>query len=191
MHPSCRPTTRLAAELLEDRSTPVVFTVTNANDSGPGSLRAAVAQAEADAAPDTIVFAPSVAGATIGLSSIGDSSLGPSALLVATPVTIRGSGQTISRGPGAPGFRLFAVGPTGSLTLAGLTLSGGLAQGGGSGSGGAGVGLGGAVYNQGALQILDCTLTGNQAVGGGTVGAAGAASGGGGLGGAGDAAGNG
>src|SRR4051794_28000242 len=105
MYPSRRPAIRLAAELLEDRSTPAVFTVTTAADSGPGSLRAAIDQANTAPDADTIVFAPSVAGATIGLSTVGDTSLGPSALFVATPVTIRGNGQTIARAAGAPAFR--------------------------------------------------------------------------------------
>jgi len=44
----CRP--------LEGRITPSTFTVTNANDSGPGSLRQAVAGANAGIGPDDIVF---------------------------------------------------------------------------------------------------------------------------------------
>ena len=44
------------------------FTVTNLNDSGPGSLRAAINAAEANAGADEIVFANGVSG-TITLAS--------------------------------------------------------------------------------------------------------------------------
>jgi len=76
-----------------------------------------------------------------------------------------------------PDFRLFDVGPGASLTLEGLTLSNGMAQGfnggssyqdglGGSGGGGGAAGMGGAIFNEGSLSLLDCTLTGNTAQGG-------------------------
>ena len=45
-----------------------IFTVTNTNDSGPGSLRAAIEQANANAGADEIVFADGVSG-TITLAS--------------------------------------------------------------------------------------------------------------------------
>src|SRR5262249_44594951 len=51
----CRP--RL--EYLEDRLAPAVFTVTNASDSGAGSLRSAVSQANATTGADVITFDPS------------------------------------------------------------------------------------------------------------------------------------
>ncbi len=179
---------------LEDRTTPATFTVTTAADSGPGSLRDAIAQANAAPDADTVVFAPALAGQTIALGTVGDTSLGPTALFVTTPVTVQGSGQTIARdrsGSAPAEFRLFAVSPTGDLTLAGLTLTGGLARGGAGGrgdvggGGGGAAGLGGAVYNQGTLRVFGCALTGNTAVGGANTG--GGAGGGGGLAGPGDA----
>src|SRR3954452_10923669 len=47
---------RLAVETLEDCTVPSTFTVLNVNDSGAGSLRDAVAQANAKPGPDTINF---------------------------------------------------------------------------------------------------------------------------------------
>lgn len=46
-----------------------IFTVTNNSDSGAGSLRDALAQAEANPGADTIVFDGSLAGQTITLTS--------------------------------------------------------------------------------------------------------------------------
>jgi hypothetical protein len=48
---------RLAVEGLEDRDVPTTFTVSNADDSGAGSLRQAILDANARPGADTIVFA--------------------------------------------------------------------------------------------------------------------------------------
>src|SRR3954471_14169170 len=53
-------------EGLEDRTVLSTLTVTNNLDSGAGSLRAAI---KAAASGDTIVFAPSLVGQTIALTS--------------------------------------------------------------------------------------------------------------------------
>ena len=50
------PRTRLDLLKLEDRWVPATFTVLNSNDTGLGSLRDAVAQANANLGIDTIVF---------------------------------------------------------------------------------------------------------------------------------------
>jgi hypothetical protein len=71
-------------------------------------------------------------------------------------------------------MRLFNVTAAGTLTLRGLTLSNGLAQGGDGGDGalgdggggGGGAGLGGAVFNAGTLNVVQSTLSGNTASGG-------------------------
>src|SRR5947209_6050858 len=90
----------LAAELLEDRSTPATITVTNLNDAGAGSLRQAVLDANdviTHPGSDTIVFGGAAVGGTISLTTIGGTQFGPNALEVTSPIFIQGSGETIAR----------------------------------------------------------------------------------------------
>ena len=101
---------------------------------------------------------------------MGDSSVGPSALLIDSQITIDGpsgdSGITLSclRSIDA----LFNVSAIGNLTPQDLTLSGGDIVGDRRlqcpVTGGAA--LGGAIYNQGKLTILDDTFTDDEAQGG-------------------------
>src|SRR4051794_8733830 len=57
--PAARPpTARPRLHGLEDRTAPAVYTVFNANDAGPGSLRDAITQADTTAAADAINFDP-------------------------------------------------------------------------------------------------------------------------------------
>ena len=175
-----RTPSRLRLEHLEARDVPALFTVTSLLDSGSGSLRDAIAQANnegVNAGADTIRFDSAIFGNTIGLSTAGDTTFGPSALGITSDITIdgltgytSGSGVTIARDAAVSNLRLFAVSSTGTLTLQGLTLSGGIAQGGDGGSGnaagGGGAGMGGAVFNQGTLSIIQSLLTNNTATGG-------------------------
>src|SRR6516165_8862291 len=93
---------------LEDRTAPAIFTVSSPNDAGPGSLRDAIAQANATPSADTIDFAPQLQRQTITLASTDpDGEVGPTALVVTNgPLTIRGTGQTIARSTNAAAFRL-------------------------------------------------------------------------------------
>src|SRR5262245_45720468 len=134
-----RRTPRPAVEALEDRCVPSMLTVTDPGDSGPGTLRQAIVDANNEAAhpgPDTIAFAPALAGATITLTTTDPAaSDGPSAFVVSSALTIYGgaAGVTVVRSAagGTPAFRLFDVAGAGALTLQHLTLRGGMALGGG------------------------------------------------------------
>ncbi|QDU19643.1 choice-of-anchor Q domain-containing protein [Urbifossiella limnaea] len=190
---------QLRAEALEDRTVPATFTVTDLSDAGPGTLRAAVGLANAAPDADTIVFAGPAVGGIVLLSTAGGTQFGPNALEVTTPITITGSGETLSRET-IQSLRLIYVSPTGNLVLSNLTLSNGLARGGNGGTnlgddgggGGGGLGAGGAIYNQGTLTITGSTLSGNTARGGdGGAGANNAGSDAGGGGGGGGMGGNG
>ena len=150
-----------------------IITVTNTNDSGPGSLRQALVDANDG---DTIEFA--VTG-TIPLTS-GE-------LVIDQNITISGPGSnslTVRPSSGSF-FRVFDVMPSHSITIQGITISSGYA---GSGQGG-GIyldehvtatiadcvlmnnytgGLGGAIFIDGygggaMLTVLNSTLTGNTA----------------------------
>src|SRR5260370_22893414 len=67
--PGRRPQNRrLVIEVLEDRTLPSTFTVLNLHDSGAGSLRQAVLDANADVGPNVIGFAHGLHG-TILLTS--------------------------------------------------------------------------------------------------------------------------
>ncbi|HEX4413045.1 MAG TPA: choice-of-anchor Q domain-containing protein, partial [Lacipirellulaceae bacterium] len=166
----------LSFERLEDRHVLATFTVTNLSDgpvsfpgSAPGTLRQAVYDANHTAGADTIEFAPSLQG-TINLSIADDNSLGLSALLISSPVTLQGntSGITIARNSAVAEMRLFHVTSTGDLTLNSVSVTGGVARGanGVAASDSGAEARGGAIYNEGSLRIVASTLYGNQAIGG-------------------------
>jgi Bacterial Ig-like domain (group 3)/Putative Ig domain len=196
--PNRRPQ-HLNLETLEAHLAPAVFTVTNALDIGPGSLRQAILNAAGNGVADTIQFSPTLAGKTITLTSNdANTDFGPTALVInADDITIDGSpapGLAIS---GNNTHRDFAVSLGSTLTLQNITVVGGLAAGGAGGNGkndagggGGGAGLGGAIFNAGTLNVVASTLTDNVAQGGNGGSAVvgpgfGAGGGGGGMGGSG------
>src|SRR5262249_36810638 len=88
---------------------------------------------------------------------------GASALDIVQPVTIRGSGQTLTRPGSAAPFRLFYVDTFGDLELDNLTLNGGYVQGDNTVGGSA---QGGAIFNIGRLYVSGCTFRQNEVFGG-------------------------
>ena len=163
-----RPTLNLLEDRLLLAVAPQTYDVTNLNDSGPGSLRAAIASANADSysgfAFDTIEFDPSLTAQTIDLTTIGDSTDdGNSALAIKDPILIDGSaapGLTIARSSavGTPDFRIFYVASVGNLELNALTISGGQDL---SGYGGGGL------LNYGRVTLTGDTFIANFAIYGG------------------------
>jgi len=120
-------------------------TVTNTNDSGPGSLRQALSVVNDG---DTIDFA--VTG-TIGLTS-GE-------LLVNDSITISGPGTASLAINGNTDGRVFHVAPGKTVTIASLTITGGNANGEFFPDD-----SGGGVYNDHAtVTLTDCAITDNSA----------------------------
>ena len=100
------------------QTTPV--TVLNTNDSGPGSLRDAIAIASSG---DTIAFDPSLAGQTITLTS-GE-------LAITKNLDIEGLGADDLTISGNHAGRVFDISGGATVTIAGLTIADGLADHGG------------------------------------------------------------
>ncbi len=123
---------------------PCRIVVTNNNDSGPGSLRAAIANV---CVGGTITFAPSVVG-PIDLTS-GE-------LAVNGPMTISGPGanlMTVQRSINAStNFRIFHISAGGIVNISGLTVTKGNPNNNGGGF---------YVDNGSILTLKGCAVTGN------------------------------
>ena len=140
-------------ERLEDRTLLAVFTVTNLNDAGAGSLRAAVAAAEGNAGADEIVFQADLAGA-INLTS--------GQMAITQDLTITGNGQEQSIIDAGQNSRHFLVAGSGvDLTLAGLTLRNGRTT--GDADDGGSIRFNG--FSGATLTILNSTLRNNSTTG--------------------------
>ena len=150
----------------------------------------AITTANSNGEADVLVLASGCTYSLTAANQADPDGYGPVGLPpITSTLTIQGNGATIRRDSGT--FRLFYVAASGALTLENLTLSNGRAQGfnGGDGAGGGGgggsAGMGGAIFNRGALTIQQSTLNGHTAIGGSitTNGTAPGGGGGGGLGG--------
>lgn len=167
---------RLRLEHLEARRVLTTFPVSNlldapvsGPDSAPGTLRQAIYDANNTPGDDVVAFDTGLAG-TVNLSVVGDTLVGDSALLITSTITIRGNvtGVTIGRIGAAVEMRLFRVAATGDLTIDTISLTGGIANGANGSSPGenGGEGVGGAIYSQGSVSIIDSTLFNNLSFGG-------------------------
>jgi hypothetical protein len=126
------------------------LTVTNTNDSGPGSLRQTLAIANDG---DTITFAVS-----------GSIMLTTGELLVDKSITISGPGAANLAVDGNARSRVFHVGSGTTVTISGLTIRNGRV------TGNFPAGSGGGIYSfQATLTLNDCAIRGNSAPYGGGV----------------------
>ena len=141
----------IAALLLNATSArAATITVTNGNDSGPGSLRQAIVRRSPG---NTINFAPSVT--TINLTS--DELVIDKNLTITGPFAER---VTVRRSTNSPPFRIFEISSTVTVSISRLTISNGSVLA-GMGSDGDG----GGIRSAGILTLTDSTISGNQAAG--------------------------
>ena len=144
-----------------------VITVTNENDSGPGSLRQALADAQDG---DTIDFDSSVNVVTLTSNELA---ITKSIIISASPRIVSVRSQTTQ-------FRIFHVMPGYTVQITSLAITGGRGMNNGGGvfndqstltiasctiSGNQIVGEGGGIHNTGTLTVLDSTVSSNQAIG--------------------------
>jgi hypothetical protein len=139
--------------LVSVTATGATITVTNAGDTGPGTLRAALAGAGNN---DVINFALAYP-ATITLT-MGE-------LLVSNNIKITGPGATSLIISGNNASRVFHIGTSNTVTISGLTISDGVVSAGGVGAG---------IYLDNAtLTLMNCAIRANHASGGSTANGAG------------------
>jgi hypothetical protein len=157
-----RPRGRLHLEVLEGRCLP--STVTNLNDSGPGSLRDALATTPAGG---TVSFQPGLSG-SIALTT--------GQLEVSHDLTIAGPGAGAITVSGSHTSRVFHIPIAATATISGLAVTNGQASDGGGISvdgalnlsrcvlsGNTASGSGGGLFSSGALSVADSTLDANHA----------------------------
>ena len=125
------------------------ITVTSGNDSGPGTLR----QAIADALP----------GDTILLNVFGEITITSDSLAIEKDLTVQGPGaaQLAVRRSSDVSFTIFTVAAGHTVVISGLTITGG-------GGDGASI-IGGAIRNSGTLTLVDCAIVFNGALNGGGI----------------------
>ena len=139
---------RNVIESLEDRTLLTTFTVVNTDDSGTGSLRDAIEQANANAGADSISFDAALAGETIVLSD---------ELWISDDLTLTGLGADLLTLDANRQSRIFDITDNNSqalisVVMSGLSLVNGYEYG----------GSGGAIFNRENLTVLDCIFSQNE-----------------------------
>src|SRR5262249_52156357 len=140
-------------EALEDRSVGSTLMATNNLDTGvagDGSLRGEIAAAQSG---DTLNFAGSLLGQTIRLTN-GE-------LAISKSLDIQGPGAKQLTVSGCGASRVFDISGGVTVTIAGLTMTDGLAN----GSSPVLASIGGGILNFGRLTLTNDVLSNNQAVG--------------------------
>ena len=142
----------LVACSLYAQTGPSTFTVTTLADNGPGSLRQAIVNANAEAGPNKIAFASGLHGSIL---------LTNGALGLTKSTEIDGPGAELLSVSGGHGGRVFEIGISANVTIRRLSIVNGRA-----GGSVAHPGLGGGIYVAGGALTLDgVTLASNQAIG--------------------------
>jgi len=132
------------------KNSPIVFEVLNLNDSGPGSLRQAIADASLQPG-STIVFKPGLNG-TIALAG--------TQLVINVSMEVNGPGRDKIAISGSGLSRVlyasqYGTGPIADITISGLTIKDGLVHDGAAG-----------ISNANArLTLNDCDIKDNQSIG--------------------------
>ena len=137
----------IALTTVTKRVSAATFTVTNLDDSGDGSLRQAILDANANPGADTIDFQDELTG-TITLTS-GELPL------VTEDLTINGPGIFAITVSGNHAFRVFEIASGVTTIISGLTISDGIVN--------IGASIGGGIFNSGTLTLTNTVLSGNSA----------------------------
>jgi hypothetical protein len=124
------------------------FTVANLEDSGSGSLRQAISDANSATGPDEIVFES-------GLSGTVFMALGRMDITDTDDLIIQGPGRDLLTIDAQQTSGILGIATAGNVTLSGLTLTGGLA--------GGGAAITTLDFYFPVLSIIDCTISGNVA----------------------------
>jgi hypothetical protein len=141
----------LRPEVLENRTVLSSYTVLNELDSGPGSLRQAVLDANSAGGSNSISFSASVKKITL---TAGE-------LTISNNLEIAGPGANRLSISGNHASRIFDIQSGSDVTIEGLTVTAGLA----GGSAPFVPSSGGGILNLGSLTVDDVVLDGNRSVG--------------------------
>jgi hypothetical protein len=150
-------------ETLEGRDVPSTLTVTNTLDSGHGSLRYEIAQAEKSGGKDTVVFnVPKSDPGYSGSTGAWTITLGSGELDITGSLKIQGPGAGLLTISGDYISRVFAVEQNVTVALSGLTVSHGNGEFSQIGAPHPYDGDGGGILNLGKLTVSDCRVSTNQ-----------------------------